>query len=373
MGLEDTNGYVYRPQDTAQMNPPDVTLPPITVTGQRPPPESVYNGSAADLPIDTSTPFDFSKLFDGAGKLFGGLGLNANSLPFLLSAWNDWKNSDRYMNKAEEYAGRLDPFGQQRAGYQDILKKSYTDPDFLKNDPALQSILKVSAANTGAADAAKGFLGSGRMMQDIMEHGQDLSAKYLADEQNRLATLSGAQFGPQAAASMLETGLKGSIDARNNALANLAGAFKDTTTHPVGGPGGTTITFPQGTPKDVQDIIKTAISRSGPSGLTPAGYASMVQQLVQRGYTPEQAQQFIREGQSGDANTVGNDSGNPTAEPGGGLQPMPGGGFYDTDTGTIYDANWNVSGNIYDGNGVDFSDWSSSLADNNGGLGFFFD
>jgi hypothetical protein len=61
-------------------------------------------------------------------------------LPSWLSAYKQWQDADKYKDVAAEAAKYGDPFGQSnRNMYQEMLAKSYTNPEEVLNDPGTSS------------------------------------------------------------------------------------------------------------------------------------------------------------------------------------------------------------------------------------------
>jgi hypothetical protein len=223
---------------------------------------------------------DWLKKF--GSTITGGLGANANMIPFIASAWNDYNNSGKYMDMATKYAGQMDPFGGQRAGYQDQLKSLMSDPmAYLNNSPDYKAAL---AGGMGALDSsmsAKGFGGSGHAADEAQAYGSQLAAQYLDKDRAALMQMAGANIGPGAAEDLIKTGITGSITAKNNALSNLMAAFTDPTKHPVDNtnppPGGPT------------DILKKLAGSTN-----PADAAAAVAALVKRGWTQDDAAAAVK-------------------------------------------------------------------------------
>lgn len=151
----------------------------------------------------------------------------------LTTAYNHFKDSDRYMNIAEKYTDRLDPFGSQRGMYQNQLAQLMTDPEsYVKNDPAYQSMLRLSLNPAESKMRARGYGNSGNILSELTRVAGDVTNKYVGDLRKDLGNFGGAQFGPGAAAGLLQTGMQGSINSRNQALGDIfagirgSGAFR---------------------------------------------------------------------------------------------------------------------------------------------------
>lgn len=140
----------------------------------------------------------------------------------LAAAWNHYKDSDRYVSMAEKYADRLDPFNSQRGMYQNRLAELMTDPEsYMKNDPAYKSMLRLGVDPAMSKMRARGYGNSGNILSELTRLTGDVTNKYIGDLRKDLGNFSGAQFGPGAAASILGTGMQGSINSRNAALGDI--------------------------------------------------------------------------------------------------------------------------------------------------------
>jgi hypothetical protein len=96
--------------------------------------------------------------------------------------------------------------------------------------------------------------------------------------------MAGAGIGPGAAGDLMKTGLTGSIDSQNQALANLQRALNnpDKGTTINNNNGGTT---PGGSPSDILRTLKTG---------DPASAAAAVAALVKRGWTQDDAAAAVK-------------------------------------------------------------------------------
>ncbi len=157
-----------------------------------------------------------------------GSGGNGDKMdPMLLAAamtgaWNHYKDADRYITQSEKYAGQMDPFGDQRKGWQYKLHQLMDDPQgYLKNDPGYQSTLKLALDPAASQMRSKGYGNSGNILSELTKLSGDVTNKYLGAEKDRLAHWGGADIGPGAAGDLLRTGLQGSIDSRNAALGDI--------------------------------------------------------------------------------------------------------------------------------------------------------
>lgn len=140
----------------------------------------------------------------------------------LSTAYNHYKDSDRYIDMSEKYADQLDPFGKQRPMYQEQLARLMTDPEgYVKNDPAYQSMLRLTLNPVESKMRARGYGNSGNILSELTRVAGDTTNKYVGDLRKDLGQFAGSQFGPASAASILQTGMQGSINSRNQALGDI--------------------------------------------------------------------------------------------------------------------------------------------------------
>ncbi len=140
----------------------------------------------------------------------------------LATAYNHYKDSDRYVTMAEKYADQMDPFGKQRPMYQDQLARLMSNPEeYLKNDPAYKSMLRLGVDPAMSKMRARGYGNSGNILSELTRLSGDVTNKYVGDLRKDLGGFAGANIGPGAAASLLSTGMQGSINSRNQALGDI--------------------------------------------------------------------------------------------------------------------------------------------------------
>lgn len=185
-------------------------------------------------------------LFNGQGNNNGNsnwlsslLGLDGPAsgmlIPAVTQALKQWNDAGRYEDIGREAAGMATPFGQdQRNYYQDLLRKSYEDPnDFLQHDPGTQAALTMGLQQLDRSNAAKGMLGAGQAALSAAQQGQLIGQQHLDQYRQQLQPLTGAQFNPATGAAMLMQGSINRINSENSALQSL---FR-----PFGNQGGQTI------------------------------------------------------------------------------------------------------------------------------------
>ncbi len=160
---------------------------------------------------DEDNGFDINKIIN---SIIGG---NGPALAGIGSAIAGYNTGNNYEQLGREAADRADPFGS-RDFYRDRLRQSYDDPSAILNDPGHRISVQRGLDATGATNAAQGYLGSGRMLQELSKYASDSDATYLDAERKQLGNLAGAQFDPANAGRFLMEGGKLSLEAKNKAL-----------------------------------------------------------------------------------------------------------------------------------------------------------
>lgn len=118
-------------------------------------------------------------------------------------------------------ANAADPFASQRPQYQNSLKNLMMG-NFSANDPSYQFRFDQGQKALERSAAAKGFLGSGNLLQGLQDYGQNQAATEYQAQYNRLLPLTGATTGSPGASGNFLAQLYG---ARNDALANIGGGL----------------------------------------------------------------------------------------------------------------------------------------------------
>jgi hypothetical protein len=329
------------------------------------------------------------------GRNFTGALSNPNLIPGLVTATQQFNMAHQYTDFAERYAGQLDPFGKQRPYYQDLLHQSYSDPDFALNDPAHQRSIQHGLDAVARSQAAKGYLGSGNMMQSMEDYAHTSDDQWLQNYRQGLQGPSGANIGPEASAAMLIEGLRGRMGAENNAVGNLMVPFTNQNArnqdpnnpnnpnnpagNPTGGNPNGTKPPPINAGKDPQGVM----SRLQQAGFNPRDAAQLFQAILSNpsAIDPSTLSLLNSIGVQTPFDQGGVDTAPPTYDPsqGGGIDPSYGMGAppINSSTGAIMnsgnpitDPNFTGSygNNIVTGND-DNVDWSSWWNQNNGGGG----
>ena len=140
----------------------------------------------------------------------------------LAGAYGSYKSGKEAEDAAQAAVGIADPFAPYRSVYAQSLSNLYSDPSKITSLPAYQFRLNqgLDAINRNAA--AKGYLGSGNRLMELMRYGQDYGSQEFDREIARLSGLSGATTGSPAAAGQLQAQYAGTIQ---DTYRNTAGVF----------------------------------------------------------------------------------------------------------------------------------------------------
>lgn len=130
----------------------------------------------------------------------------------LSSLGNFFVNKD-YSNTLQGLMQQQDPFGAQRPFYQDQLRQSYSDPNFLMNNPTFQAILNPALRDVKAQMAARGLNNSGQALHELMRTGTETAAKYMLPFQTMTGQFAGSGIDPSMAGRL---GLVGAESDKNN-------------------------------------------------------------------------------------------------------------------------------------------------------------
>lgn len=98
-------------------------------------------------------------------------------------------------------AAAADPFAAQRGQYQSMLQGLMTDPSKIALTPGAQFQMDQGLEALQRSGAARGFLGSGNILGELMKYSQGLASQDYYNQLNQLNLLSGATTGSPAAAA----------------------------------------------------------------------------------------------------------------------------------------------------------------------------
>lgn len=105
----------------------------------------------------------------------------------------------------QQAAATADPWAPQREKYTAQLNQLMQGGESaIAADPSVQARMKMGQDALARSAAAKGFLGSGNILQEITKYGQELASGEYQNQFNRLAKLAGVDAGsPTAAGNIL--------------------------------------------------------------------------------------------------------------------------------------------------------------------------
>lgn len=125
----------------------------------------------------------------------------------------------RQQGRAGDQMAELSRVQAERQGYYDQqLRDLLADPSQIYQDPGYQESFRQGQQAVERSAAAGGFTGSGNAAIALQRFGQSFASDYMRQQQQLLASLSGAQFNPASAAS-------GAAGAYGGAAATNIGAF----------------------------------------------------------------------------------------------------------------------------------------------------
>lgn len=212
------------------------TMPYYPATGGATPPSG--GGFNPMDYIRANGPFDWQTL---GGSIDPYL---AQRLALIGGAWNSYDNAGKYMDTANSWAERSDPFGQFRKYYGDKLKSSYDDPVAFLNDPEHQAIQGRQMNILQGRTRAGGYMGSGKEMMDLSDYLAQSDAQYLTQQREMLGKMAGMGLSPADAARIAMQGQDQSIKAKDAALGQIVQAItpvpRNSPTGSGGGYGGMT-------------------------------------------------------------------------------------------------------------------------------------
>jgi hypothetical protein len=90
---------------------------------------------------------------------------------------------------------------ERQSYYDNQLRGLMADPSRIYDDPGYQEAQRQGTQAVERSLAASGFVGSGNAAIELQRFGQSFATDYLRQQQQLLASLSGAQFNPASAMS----------------------------------------------------------------------------------------------------------------------------------------------------------------------------
>lgn len=144
----------------------------------------------------------------------------------LLGAYGDYQASKNTADAAKRAMQTADPFGRYRDPFAQRLMGLYQNPWSISDTPGYQFRLAQGLEGIDRNASAKGLLGSGNRLMELMRYGQDYASQEFGNEIARLSGLAGATMGSPGEAAQLQL-LAGNMDANRfgNLLGNVQGVF----------------------------------------------------------------------------------------------------------------------------------------------------
>lgn len=144
----------------------------------------------------------------------------------LLGAYGDYQASKDTSKAAKNAMQTADPFGRYRDPFAQRLMGLYQNPWAISDTPGYQFRLAQGLEGIDRNASAKGLMGSGNRLMELMRYGQDYASQEFDNEISRLSGLAGATMGSPGEAAQLQL-LAGNMDANRfgNVLGNVQGVF----------------------------------------------------------------------------------------------------------------------------------------------------
>lgn len=142
----------------------------------------------------------------------------------LLEWLQSKENADALEKSLREATERGDPFAGERPFYQNMLRDSYTNPDFWKNNAVFKGISDVASSDAQRQAAARGFNNSSNVLYDVADRIQKTGMNYATNFQGQLAQNAGAGISPGTSANIAAQGanqVMGANQQSNGALGNF--------------------------------------------------------------------------------------------------------------------------------------------------------
>lgn len=128
-----------------------------------------------------------------------GIGSFGGSLLEWLQSSQNSKALQDMLNRA---SAQGDPFGSQRPFYQDMLKQSYTDPNFFSNNAVFKGLNDVAMSDAQRVAAARGYNNSSNVLYDVADRVQKTGMNYANQFQGQLGQLAGGGISPATSAQI---------------------------------------------------------------------------------------------------------------------------------------------------------------------------
>lgn len=205
---------------------PDVYDPPPTMPNLPETPGLTQDPGSLKLP-DFNSPIDLSWLESVIGKVGGTVAdyfKNPAAFPAIATAYQQWKNAEKYGDLAEGYKKEGNPYGPYRERAAQRLEELYADPSSIENTPGykfrLSQGMGKKSGQLGAQQA-----GWGNEFADMQNYAQGLASTEYGNEVERLMKQAGVGIGPEASLSAQTNAYNQQVAAQNGALQALATPF----------------------------------------------------------------------------------------------------------------------------------------------------
>ena len=164
------------------------------------------------------------------GPATGGAGMSTSDALLTGSLGQgllDIITSSKQQKAGETAAGLADPFASERGQYQQQLAALMADPSLIEKDPAYQFRKKSGQDALERSLSARDYVGSGNMLIDLQQYGQQSASEELNRQLERLMGLSGSQFGPGNASNAFLSGALPSIAQKYQGIGALGTAGRE--------------------------------------------------------------------------------------------------------------------------------------------------
>jgi hypothetical protein len=124
----------------------------------------------------------------------------------MLGALGSFMTQKDLADKLSQISQQQDPFRSQRGFYQDILKQSYSDPNFLQNNPTFRAMYDPALRQVNANMAQRGLSNSGNALHEIMRTGTETAGKFMLPFQQQTGQFAGAGINPDMSGQIASLG-----------------------------------------------------------------------------------------------------------------------------------------------------------------------
>jgi len=139
----------------------------------------------------------------GGSSNVGNIMKGGMSLLEYLQSKDNASNLQSSIDKASQMG---DPFGSQRPFYQNMLLRSYTDPNFWKDNATFKGLNDVAVNDASRIAAARGFNNSSNLLYDVADRVQKTGMNFANTFQGQLGQLAGGGISPGTSAQIAANG-----------------------------------------------------------------------------------------------------------------------------------------------------------------------